>query len=369
MRILITGGAGYVGSRLVPALLEDGHEVVVYDTFWFGDHLPPAVDYPTPENPNCIYRVEDDIRDIAGFRAALTLWGRCDAVIHLACLSNDPSSEIDAGLTREINLDAFEPLVVAAKEAGVRRFIYCSTSSVYGVSDAPDVREDHPHVPLTLYNTYKSQCEPLLFRHQTADFECVCVRPSTICGYSPRQRLDLAVNILTNLAWNRGVITVYGGQQMRPNLHIADMVRCYRVLLEAPAAKVAGQTFNVGAGNISIADLAALVKREVGRLMGQSIRIETKPIHDERSYQVNSDRIRDVLGFVPQHTVEDAVAELCAAFVEGRIPDPLDRAEYYNVLKMKQVFAELYKGVPPSKFDPREGVLSEQDLRFRGAGV
>ena len=130
---------------------------------------------------------------------------------------------------------------------------------------------------------------------------------------------------------------------------------------------MAGQTFNVGAGNISIADLAALVKREVGRLMGQSIRIETKPIHDVRSYQVNSDKIRDVLGFVPQHTVEDAVAELCAAFVEGRLPDPLDRAEYYNVRRMKEVHADLYRDAPPSKFKPEEGVLSEIDVQ-RGAG-
>ena len=347
----------------MPALLADGHDVVAYDMFWFGDHLPAATADET--NRLDLVRVRGDVRDVQLLRSEVA---DCEAVIHLACLSNDPSSEIDRDLTKSINLDAFEPLVIAAKEAGVRRFINCSTSSVYGVSDAPDVREDHAHVPLTLYNTYKSQCEPLLMKHALPDFECVTIRPSTVCGYSPRQRLDLAVNILTNLAYNKGVITVFGGQQMRPNLHIADMVGAYRALLAAPADKIAGQTFNVGAGNVSIADLALLVKREVGRLTGRSIRVETKPIHDERSYQVNSDKIRDVLGFVPQCTIEDAVAELCEAFADGRLPDPLECDEYYNVKTMKRVFADLYKDAPPSAFKPEEGVLSEQDM-LRGAGA
>jgi nucleoside-diphosphate-sugar epimerase len=361
LRILITGGAGYVGCRLVAALLVDGHDVVVYDTFWFGDHLPQ-----TNETTPYLVKVQADIRDIGKFRQEAN---GCGVVIHLACLSNDPSSEIDADLTRSINLDAFEPLVVAAKEAGVRRFIYCSSSSVYGISDAPDVREDHPLVPLTLYNRYKAECEPLLMRHRAPGFECVVLRPSTVCGYSPRQRLDLAVNILTNLAYSTGKIIVRGGgQQMRPNLHIADMVDCYRALLAAPADKVDGETFNVGAGNISIADLALIVKREVGRLTGRSIRVETVADEfDPRSYQVNSDKIRDVLGFVPQRTVEDAVAELVDALADGRLPDPMDCDEYYNVRTMKRVFADLYKDAPPSMFRPEDGVLSEIDMR-RGAG-
>lgn len=367
MRIMVTGGAGYVGSKLVPALLKDGHHVVVYDTFWFGDHLPPAVEYPTPEDQNCIFRVEDDIRDVGGFKAALEYWGRVDAVIHLACLSNDPSSEIDAVLTRAINRDAFEPLVVAAREAGVRRFVNCSTSSVYGVSSAPDVREDHPHVPLTLYNTYKSECEAIFAKYGSADFECVTIRPSTVCGYAPRQRLDLAVNILTNLAYNSGVITVYGGQQLRPNLHIDDMVDCYRALLAADADKIAGETFNVGAGNISIMGLADTVAREVGARLGREIAIEVRPILDERSYQVNSDKIARVLGFVPQRTVQQAVNDLVDAFEGGLLPDAMTDSRYYNVRRMKEVHADLYRGSPPSAFRPEAGVLSEIDMR-RGAG-
>lgn len=367
MRVLITGGAGYCGSCLVPALLADGHDVTVYDTFWFGDHLPGAKiensgAVRTPHDR--IMKVRGDIRDVKLFVSAVR---NNDAVIHLACLSNDPSSEIDKDLTKSINLDAFEPLVVAAWEAGVRRFVYCSTSSVYGVSDAPDVREDHPHVPLTLYNTYKSQCESLLMRHASPDFECVVLRPSTVCGYSPRQRLDLAVNILTNLAYNKRVITVYGGAQKRPNIHIDDVVDCYRALLVAPAEKVAGEVFNVGAGNMTIAELAQLVKSTVGHITGWPIEIETQGSLDPRSYQVNSDKIERVLGFRPKRTIGDAIRDLCTAFLNGHIPRPLENAEYYNVRRMKEVFADVYKDALPSAFKPEEGVLSEIDMR-RGAG-
>lgn len=358
MKILITGGAGYVGCALVPKLIEDGHHVVVYDTFWFGvrQHF---------------IRLENrvgDIRDVDHFRQVLRET-RPEIVIHLACLSNDPSSEIDKDLTKSINLDAFVPLVDACYQLGVRRFINCSTSSVYGVSSAPDVREDHPHVPLTLYNTYKSQCEKLFEAAYmgSSDLECVTIRPSTVCGYSERQRLDLAVNILTNLAVNKGIITVYGGQQLRPNLHIKDMVDCYRALIEAPADKIRDQTFNVGAGNISIMGLAQLVQGQVKERLGRSVEIDVKPIHDERSYQVNSDKIATVLGFRPKHTVANAIDDLIAAFNAGLLPDPLERAEYYNVRTMKRVFSELYKDAPPSAFKPEEGILSEQDL-LRGAG-
>jgi len=206
-------------------------------------------------------------------------------------------------------------------------------------------------------------CEPLLFKHQSDDFTCVTIRPSTICGYGPRQRLDLAVNILTNLAVNKGVITVYGGKQMRPNLHIEDMVDCYMLLIDAPKKKIAGQTFNVGKQNLSIADLAELVKGVVMAECGIEATIETQPVFDERSYQVNSDKIKNVLGFVPSRSVADAVRDLCVAFRDGLLPNSLEDDRYYNVKRMQKVWPEIYKDAPPSAFDPAAGHLSEIDLK------
>jgi nucleoside-diphosphate-sugar epimerase len=350
MKILITGGMGYVGSKLVPALLADGHDVTSYDAGYFPNTLAR---HERLEN------VVGDIRDTPRLGRA---FAGIEAVIHLACISNDPSAELDGDLTRAINLDCFEPMVVAAKAAGIKRFIYASTSSVYGISDSPDVREDHPLVPLTRYNTYKAACEPLLLKHRADDFVCTILRPSTICGYAPRQRLDLAVNILTNLAVNRGVITVFGGQQKRPNLHIDDMVDAYRLMLEAPAEKIDGETFNVGAGNLTIMQLAEIV----ADLMPEPPMIDVKSdVIDTRSYQVNSDKIEATLGFKPQRTVADAVADLCAAFRAGWLPDSLSDDRYFNVQRMRRVWAGLYADAPPAP-DPTSGVLSEIDqIRMR----
>ena len=208
---------------LVPRLLAAGYTVVVYDLMLFGSEGLT----PHPE----LEVIRGDIRDTPGFARAVR---GVDSVVHLACMSNDPSFELDPGLSKSINYDCFEPMVVAAKDAGVRRFIYASTSSVYGVSDDPDVTEEHPLVPLTDYNKYKGLCEPILFRHQSPEFTTVILRPATICGYSPRMRLDLSVNILTNHAVNKGVITVFGGEQKRPNLHIDDVVDVYLMLLQLP---------------------------------------------------------------------------------------------------------------------------------------
>lgn len=351
MNVLVTGGAGYVGSVLVPRLLEAGHTVTVLDLYLYGEGV--LQDHPR------LTQIMGDVRDPADVEAALQ---DCDTVIHLACISNDPSFELDESLSRTMNYECFEPLVVAAKTAGVRRFVYCSTSSVYGISDAPDVTEDHPLVPITLYNKYKGMCEPLLFKHQDDDFTCVVIRPSTVCGYSPRMRLDLAVNILTNLAVNKGVITVYGGAQMRPNLHIEDMVDAYLLMIEAPKEKIAGQIFNVGKQNLSVARLAEIVRDIVSAEFKRPIAIETRPLHDPRSYQVNSDKIARVLGFVPRRTVEDAVHDLCNAFREGLLPDSMDDDRYYNVRQMRNVWAEVYRSAPPSAFDPVAGHMSEIDL-------
>ncbi|MEQ8505298.1 MAG: SDR family oxidoreductase [Rhodospirillales bacterium] len=329
--ILITGGAGYVGSLLAPQLLERGHKVTVFDIMYYGDDFLPK------DNPN-LQVIKGDIRDTAALRKAFE---GVDAVISLACISNDASFELDEGLSTSVNLDAFEPMVIAAKSAGVKRFIFASSSSVYGVSESPDVTEDHPLVPLTLYNKYKGMCEPLLFKHQSDDFVCVTIRPATLCGYAPRQRLDVSVNILTNHAVTNGKITVFGGSQMRPNLHIQDMCDCYEMLLDLPDEKIAGDIFNVAYQNMSIMDLAKIVKTVVEEEFPEKgdIEIITTPTDDIRSYHVNSDKIGRVLGFTPKYTIEDAVRGLCRAFRNGDLPNSMDDDKYFNVRRMKALNA------------------------------
>jgi nucleoside-diphosphate-sugar epimerase len=321
--VLVTGGAGYVGAVLVPKLLARGYRVRVLDLYLFGDGV-------LPNGAPGLEEIRGDLRDQARLRAALR---GADTVIHLACISNDPSFELDPALSRSINYDAFDPLVRISREAGVRRFIYASTSSVYGVSDQPEVTEDHPLVPLTDYNKYKGLCEPLLLRYQADDFTTVVIRPATVCGYSPRLRLDLTVNILTNHAVNRGNITVFGGSQKRPNIHIDDVSDLYVDLLTMPASALAGQVFNCGYENHTVAELAEIVRTTVLRAMPElaPLPIVTEPTNDLRSYHISSEKIERVLGWKPKRTIEDAVVDLCRAFRAGQIPNPLTDIRYYNV--------------------------------------
>jgi nucleoside-diphosphate-sugar epimerase len=329
--IFVTGGAGYCGSLLVRQLLKEGYKVTIYDTMYFGDDFLPKSD------PN--FRiVKGDIRDTVHLAAATA--GH-DAFVSLACISNDASFELDEKLSTSVNMDAFEPMVVAAKKAGVKRFVYASSSSVYGVSDKPDVTEDHPLVPLTLYNKYKGLCEPLLKKHADDSFTGVIFRPATVCGYAPRMRLDLSVNILTNHAINAGKITVFGGSQLRPNLHVQDYCDAVRLFLTAPAEKIEKETFNVGYQNLSIMDIAKIVQRIVSEEFPEKgeVDIITTPSDDLRSYHINSDKIKRVLGYAPKHTIEDAVRDLCAAFRDGRIPNSMDDDRYFNVRRLKRLQA------------------------------
>lgn len=329
--VLITGGAGYVGCVLTPQLLKAGYRVTVYDIMFFGSE-------GLPQHPELTV-IEGDIRDTPKLAAAMQ---GIDVVLHLACISNDPSFDLDENLSKSINYDCFEPMVIAAKAAGVKRFVYCSSSSVYGVSDAPDVTEEHPLVPLTLYNKFKGMCEPLLFRHQSPEFTCVTIRPATVCGHSPRTRLDLSVNILTNHAVNKNRITVFGGSQLRPNLHIKDMADLYQLLLEVPNEKVAGQTFNAGYENHSIMEIAEMVRKVVMEEFPEKgdIEITTTETEDKRSYHINSEKILRVLGFRPKRNIEDAARDLCAAFKAGELPDSFDDDRYFNVKAMKLVGAQ-----------------------------
>ena len=326
--VVVTGGSGYCGSRLVPQLLGKGYNVTVFDTMFFGDEHLPA------DNPNLTI-VKGDIRDAA---ALSDVFQGKDAVINLACISNDASFELDENLSTSINLDAFEPMVKAAKEAGVKRFVYASSSSVYGVSDKPQVTEDHPLVPLTLYNKYKGMCEPILKKYTDDDFTGVIFRPATVCGFAPRQRLDLSVNILTNHAVTNGKIRVFGGSQLRPNLHVQDYCDLCELLLEAPADKVRDETFNCGYQNMSIMEIAELVKKVVEEMMPEKgeIEIATEPTDDIRSYHINSDKIKRVLDFEPTHTIEEAIRELVVLFRDGKLPDSMDDDRYYNVRTLKK---------------------------------
>ena len=231
--------------------------------------------------------------------------------------------------------------MLAAKAAGVRRFIYASSSSVYGVSEVPNVTEDHPLVPLTLYNRYKGECEPLLAKHTDESFVGVVFRPATVCGFGPRQRLDVSVNILTNHAINNGKIRVFGGVQLRPNLHIKDYADLCLALLEAEDAVIADEIFNCGYENMSIMEIAQTVKKIVERVFPEKgdIPISVEPTDDIRSYHINSDKVKKVLGFVPSRSVEDAILDLCTAFKSGLLPNSFEDDRYFNVRTMKRVGA------------------------------
>jgi len=325
--VLVTGGAGYKGAVLVPKLLQAGYAVVVYDLMLFGSHGLSA-------HPN-LKVIAADIRDTDVYSRAVA---GCDCVIHMACISNDPSFDLDPSLSRTINYECFEPLVLASKAAGVKRFVYVSSSSVYGVSDSPEVTEEHPLVPLTDYNKYKGLCEPILFRHQSPAFTCVTIRPATVCGYSPRMRFDLTVNILTNHAVNRGVITVFGGDQQRPNIHIDDVCELYVELLSMPEEKIAGETFNAGYQNQTVDELAGIAKKIVEEEFPEKkpVRIEHTTTNDPRSYRITSRKISEKLGWHPKRNIEDAVRDLCRAFKDGKFStDTLKDESFVNVKTVK----------------------------------
>jgi len=322
-KILVTGGAGYVGAVLVPKLLDKGYEVTVIDLYLYGDDVLGSV----KDNPG-LKQVRGDIRDMALLEKEMQ---GTDAVIHLACISNDPSYELDPELGKSINYDAFIPLVNIAKQNKVKRFIYASSSSVYGIKDEDQVTEDLPLEPLTDYSKYKAKCEEVLVKEATDDFIVTIVRPSTVCGYSPRLRLDLTVNILTNHGINKGEITVFGGEQKRPNIHIQDMTDVYLFLLEQPGHKIHRKIYNVGYENYKVREIAEIVKRS----LGGNIPVKTTPTNDNRSYHVSSQKIKDELGFEAKHTIEEAVLDLKKAFETGSIPDPMQGIRYYNIKTMQ----------------------------------
>ena len=260
-KIFITGGGGYVGSVLTPHLLSKNYQVTVLDLMLYGETLIKHKNLKI---------IKGDIRNTELLKQSVK--GN-DIVIHLACISNDPSFELDPTLGKKINLEAFTPLVKVAKNSGVKKFIYASSSSVYGVKKEKNVHEDMSLEPLTDYSKFKADCEKILLKYSSNDFVTVTVRPATVCGYSPRQRLDLVVNILTNLAYHNREITIFGGDQLRPNIHIQDMVRAYELIINSADEKINREIFNIGFENLSVNQLAF----EVQKIVGSDVKIKKLP--------------------------------------------------------------------------------------------
>lgn len=318
-KILVIGGGGYVGTHLTDLLIQKNYIVTVFDLFIYGDFLIKH---------NNLTAIKGDVRNINLLKNIVKNF---DCIIHLACISNDPSFDLNPELGRSINYDPFEDLVKISKENGVKRFIYASSSSVYGVKLEKDVDEKFSLEPLTDYSKYKALCEDILLKYNDKNFTCCIVRPATVCGYSRRQRLDLVVNILTNLAYNSGTISIYGGSQLRPNINIKDMSNAYIFLLNQPKESISGEVFNIGFENYSVDTLSSLVIKNVKK----KISVSRFKSEDDRSYHISSKKIQIKLGFKNHYTIEDAIKELVDIFEKKLLIDPLNNEIFYNIKRMK----------------------------------
>jgi nucleoside-diphosphate-sugar epimerase len=329
-KILVTGGFGYVGSRLTPHLLGLGHHVRVLDLMLYTragldalERNPAYADWKSR-----FELVQGDLRDPATVERAVA---GVDQIIHLAAISNDPTGDIDEVLTRQVNFDAIGMLIARARASGVKRFINASSSSVFGIKNVPDVTEDLEPEPLTFYSRYKALSEWLVTAAASPDFTAVNIRPATICGFSPRQRFDLTVNKLTADALRKRVITVHGGEQRRPNVGMTDMVNLYGRLIDTPAAKINGRTFNFGFENLKVIEIARVIQQELKDL---NVEIKVTETLDRRDYHISSAKIVRELGYQPVSSIRAEVAELRRALDSGHFPD-IDAAEHYNMKFMK----------------------------------
>ena len=321
-KIFITGGAGYVGSALVPELLKLGYLVTVFDLMIYGEEV-------IDKHKN-LKIIKGDLRNIELLKSVIP--GN-DIVIHLACISNDPSFELNPALGKSINLDAFKPLIETAIDNSVRHFIYASSSSVYGVKKEPNVNEEMSLNPLTDYSIYKAECEKILSEYESDEFITTTLRPATVCGFAPRQRLDVVVNILTNLAFHKREISIFGGDQLRPNIDIIDMANAYISILDAPVEKINKEIFNVGGKNFSVKEIANKVKN----IIGNDVRLITTPSDDNRSYHISSDKIKELIHFSPKFEIEDSIMSLKNAFENNKLNDPLNNKLYFNIKTMQSI--------------------------------
>lgn len=333
-KILISGGAGFVGSALVPKLIEKGYKVNVFDTFWFWDSTNEFVEKLGLKDNKNLKIFKGDLRNIKDINNALE---DCEIVIQLACISNDPSSDLNPKFTHSVNYDGNINIIEQAKIKGVKKFIYASSSSVYGIKDIPDVTEDIVLEPITQYSKLKVEVEHFLQHVVDDTFQGVIIRPATVCGYAPKQRLDVIVNLFTHLGLHKGKLSVFGGEQLRPNIHIDDMVDLYILLVEKENFNdINGEAFNAGWQNIKVIEIGNIVKDIVGDV---EIEIVPTPPIDQRSYHISSNKMKKILGFEPKKTVKDAIFELNKAFEEGKIPD-YDSDKYFNMKRMKRFLEE-----------------------------
>lgn len=314
MKILVTGACGYKGNVLVPKLLQAGYDVVAFDIMWFGNDLPA--------HPK-LKVIQGDVRNID----SIPLDG-IEAVVHLSSIANDPAGDLDPKLTWEVSALATMQLADRAARQGIKRFIYASSGSVYGLKEEAQVTEDLTLVPLSEYNKTKMVAERVVMSYAN-DMAVQIVRPATVCGLSPRMRFDVSVNMLTMQALTRGEITVLGGDQTRPNIHIDDITDLYLFLLDRP--DVTG-IYNAGFENLSIRRIAEMACKKA------AAKITVLPSNDPRSYRVNSDKLL-ATGFRPKKTVETAIDEICQAYRQGNLQDE-DR---FHTLKwmQKTVFSQL----------------------------
>lgn len=317
MKVLIIGGGGYVGSALCRNLLRNGWDVSAFDTFWYGKQVLP----------HSVRKIEGDMRDLPKLRKALM---GVDAVIHLACISNDPSFDLNPDLGRSINLECFPAVCESIRDAKVKRFVYASSSSVYGIQYG-NVTETTACNPLTDYSKFKLACEKHLNQMDMDRTVWTILRPATVCGASPRLRLDLVVNALTISALETQQINVYGGKQLRPNVNINDMCNAYSEVLEGNPSTVHRKIYNVGGVNLSVSAIA----NTVCEVLDVPIEIKEVPSNDLRSYHINSNLIQNELGWTQLHGIKRAIREL--EYVYPYLTDPLNNPRYHNIKRMKEL--------------------------------
>ena len=308
MKILVTGGCGYKGSVLIPLLLDQGHQVISIDTQWFGNHLK--------DHPN-LYNIKLDIREIE-----LEHLDKTDVVIHLANIANDPAVELNPNLSWEVNVLATQQLIEKAKKNKVKQFIFASSGSVYGVKEEDKVTEDLDLVPISVYNKTKMIAERVLLSYKN-DMQVHCIRPATVCGFSPRMRLDVSVNMFTYQALKNGKMTIFGGDQTRPNIHIKDIANVYLHFIKNP--NIESGCFNAGFENIKIIDIAKMVQT---RIPSELIISES---NDPRSYRQDSTKLLQT-GFSPKFSVKDAIDEIAEIYNSGQL---LDSDNCFTVKWMK----------------------------------